>query len=432
MADSSFNSLTSNPLDAGSSTGGNIIGSNSNTLDDTSTSYQGSSSSTTSGGSSSAGGGLGQSPWGRLSEVGITDLGTLFSGVGSESGGGNPFANNPAAAQVLFGGESQGGSPFSNLRTNIDKLAGGNSTNGSNPMGGSGSTNTFAGGGISAQSADADTTSGITGGFGGSFGGGIGGGTTGDTSSIDLGGAFGGATSEIEIRSYIDTLVNSNLSEGGISSSLNVPSGGFGGGDTSSVSDPFAAGGAFGIPTDDSFDFASYGIPSGDDSFDFASYGIPTDGSLGSDGTVSNDAFSDIFGTPTDGSFDLASYGIPTDGSLGSGGAIPIEGGGIGGAGGGSGMPSFGGAGGGSGMPSFGVQVAVAVCRHSAVQVAVAVFHRSVATACSLSTKLHKLKGELKLDIAAIWVPLPFYSNLQFAAIFRKAMLNSDKHSCVF
>ena len=340
MADSNFNSLTSNPLDAGSSTGGNIIGSNSNTLDDTSTSYQGSSSSTTSGGSSSAGGGLGQSPWGRLSEVGITDLGTLFSGVGSESGGGNPFASNPAAAQVLFGGDSQGGSPFSNLRSNIDKLVG-NSTNGANPTGGSGSTNTFAGGGISAQSADADTTSGIT---GGSFGGGIGGGITGDTSSIDLGGAFGGATSEIEIRSYIDTLVNSNLSEGGISSSLNVPSGGFGGGDTSSVSDPFAAGGAFGIPSgDDSFDFASYGIPSGDDSFDFASYGIPTDGSYGSDGNVSDDAFISIFGIQTDSSFDLASYGIPSDGSLGSGGAIPIEGGGIGGAGGGSGIPSFGG-----------------------------------------------------------------------------------------
>ncbi|GAX44998.1 hypothetical protein NIES4075_60170 [Tolypothrix sp. NIES-4075] len=311
MADSNFNSLTSNPLDAGSLTGGNIIGSNSNTFDDTSTSYQGSSSSSTDGG-------LGQSPWGRLSEVGITDLGTLFSGVGSESGGGNPFADNPAAAQVLFGGDSQGGSPFTNLRSNIDKLVS-NSTNGSNPTGGSG---------ITSQSADADTTSGITGGFGGSFSGVSTEGTTGNISATDFGSAFGGATSEIEIRSYIDNLVNSKLSEGGISPSFNVPSSGSGGTETSSLSDPFAPGGAFGIPEADSFDFASYGIP--------------TDGSFGSDGTVSDEAFSAIFGIPTDGSFDLASYGIPTDGSFtGSGGAIPIEGGGIGGAGGG--IPNFGG-----------------------------------------------------------------------------------------
>jgi hypothetical protein len=262
MADFNVNSLTSNPLDGTSSTGGNIIGSNSNTFDD-GISFQGSSSSSTSGSNS-----FGQSPWGRLSEVGITDLGSLFSGVGSESGGGNPFADNPQAAQVLFGGDSQGGSPFTNLRSNIDRLVG-NSTNGSN--------------GITSQSADADTVSGITGGFGGSFSGGSTQDTTGNISGIDFGSAFGGATSEIEIRSYIDTLVNSKLSEGGISPSFNVPSGGFGDGS---------------IPSTNNF------------------------------GSVSDETFSAIFGIPTADSFDLASYGIPTDGSFtGSGGGIPNFGG---------------------------------------------------------------------------------------------------------
>jgi hypothetical protein len=254
MADFNVSSFSSgsNPLDGGSSMGGNIMGGSSNTFDDTSTSYQGRSSST--------GGGLGQSPWGRLTEVLGDDanLGTLFSGVGSESGGGNPFPDNPAAAQVLFSGDSQGGSPFTNLRSNIDKLVS-SSTNGSNPMGGSG---------ITSQSAD----------------------------SFDL-------------ASYgIPTNGSFDLASYGIPSAES-------GGEASGLSDPFAPGGAFGIPSADSFDLASYGIP-------------------------------------TDGSFDLASYGIPTNGSFGgaSGGAIPIEGGGIGGAGGG--MPSFGGAGG--GMPSFG------------------------------------------------------------------------------
>jgi hypothetical protein len=279
MADFNVSSFSngSNPLDGGSSNafGGISGGSNSNTLDD-GISYQGSSSSTTSGGNS-----FGQSPWGRLSEVGITDLGSLFSGVGSESSGGNPFADNPAAAQVLFGGDSQGGSPFSNLRSNIDKLVS-NSTNSSKPTGGSG---------ITVQSADADTTSGITGGFGG----GIVGGSTGNTSSIDFGSGFGGATSEIEIRSYIDTLVNSKLTEGGISPSFNVPGNGFDGGS---------------IPSTDSF------------------------------GTVSDETFSAIFNIPTAGSFDLASYGIPEVNSFVGGNA-------------GGGIPSFGGVNGG-GIPSFG------------------------------------------------------------------------------
>lgn len=294
MADFNVNSFSgSNPLDGGSSTGGNIFGSNSNTFDDTNTSYQGRSSST--------GGGLGQSPWGRLTEVLGDDanLGTLFSGVGSESGGGNPFGDNPAAAQVLFGGDSQGGSPFTNLRSNIDKLVS-SSTNGSNPMGG---------GGIMSQSPDGDTTGGITGDFGGSFSGGIGGGTTGDTSNIDFGGAFGGATSEIEIRSYIDTLVNSKLSEGGISPSFNVPGDEFGGGS---------------IPSTDSL------------------------------GTVSDETFSAIFNIPSGDSFDFSKYGIPSADSFagGIGGTIPIEGGSIGGAVG-SDISSFGGLGG-SGIPSFG------------------------------------------------------------------------------
>jgi hypothetical protein len=134
MADFNVNSLTSNPLDGNSSTGGNIIGSNSNTFDD-GISYQGSSSSTTSGNNS-----LGQSPFGRLSEV--TDLNTIFNGVGS--GDENPFADNPLAAQVLFGGDNQGGSPFTNLRTNIDNLVG-SSTNSANPTGGTVSSNLFAG-----------------------------------------------------------------------------------------------------------------------------------------------------------------------------------------------------------------------------------------------------------------------------------------------
>ena len=328
MADSNVNSFTSNPLNGGSSTGGNIIGSNSNTFDDTSTSYQGRSSST--------GGGLGQSPWGRLTEVLGDDanLGTLFSGVGGESGGGNPFANNPAAAEVLFGGDSQGGSPFSNLRSNIDKLVG-NQTSGSSSFGGGGSSfgggsSSFGGASISAQS-PGDSTSTVGGGGSGnpfaagdafdipsadsfdlasygipsddSFGGDI----TGDSSSLDFGGAFGGATSEIGVRSYIDTLVNSKLSEGGISSSFG-----------------------------DSIQFPGGGS-------------IPTD----SFGTVSDETFSAIFGIPSASNFDFAKYGIPTDGSFGSGGgAIPIEGDSIGdGIPIGGGIPSFGG-GGSGGFPT--------------------------------------------------------------------------------
>lgn len=245
MADSNVNSLTSNPLDGGSSTGGNIIGSNSNTFDDTSISYQGSSSST--------GGGLGQSPWGRLQEVGITDLGTLFSGVGSESGGGNPFANNPAAAEVLFGGDNQGGSPFTNLRSNIDKLVS-SSTNNSNSTGGSGSTNPFANGGISAQSVDDGITS-----------------VGGDTNATGF-----------EMRVMIENLVNSKLSESGINvgvgGAIPIEGGGIGTGpEGGNPSDPFVPGGSnpFGIPFDEIL--SEFGIPS-DETLD--KFGIPSDGSF--------------------------------------------------------------------------------------------------------------------------------------------------------
>ncbi|WP_375498554.1 hypothetical protein [uncultured Nostoc sp.] len=52
-----------------------------------------------------------------------------------------------------------------------------------------------------------------------------------------------------------------------------------GGGQASNLSDPFAPGGAFGIPTADSFDFDKYGIPK-EGSFDSAKYGIPKEGSF--------------------------------------------------------------------------------------------------------------------------------------------------------
>jgi hypothetical protein len=248
MADSNVNSLTSNPLDGGSSTGGNIIGSNSNTFDDTSTSYQGRSSSSD----------LGQSPFGRLSEV--TDLNTIFNGVGS--GDDNPFANNPVGAQVLFGGDNQGGSPFTNLRSNIDKLVS-SSTNGSNPTGGSGSTNPFANGGISAQSADDGTTS-VGGSNIPSFAGG-------DTN-----------TTGFEMRVMIDNLVNSKLSENGINvgvgGAIPIEGGGIGTGpEGGNLSDPFAPGGSnpFGIPFDEIL--SEFGIPSDET---LSKFGIPSDGSF--------------------------------------------------------------------------------------------------------------------------------------------------------
>jgi hypothetical protein len=202
---------------------------------------------------------LGQSPWGRLGEVGITDLSSLFSGVGNQSsGGGNPFGDNPLGAQVLFGGgNNNGGSPFTNLRTNIDTLVGG-LTSGSNPMSGGGDS-------VFSQSPTDGTSSGIP-----SFGGGTG-------------------------------------------SPIPIEGGGIGGGPSGDLSDPFAPGGAFGIPSAETFDFASYGIP-------------------------------------TEGSFDPASYGIPTEGSFDPSGIPSFGGGGIGGEG--SGIPSFGGEG--NGIPSFG------------------------------------------------------------------------------
>ncbi|MGI2908876.1 hypothetical protein [Tolypothrix sp. VBCCA 56010] len=241
MADSNVNSLTSNPLDGGSSTGGNIIGSNSNTFDD-GISYQGSSSSSD----------LRQSPFGRLS--GVTDLNTIFNGVGS--GGENPFANNPLGAQVLFGGDNQGGSPFANLRTNIENLVG-SSTNGSN------STNPFVNGGISAQSADDGTTS-----FSGSN---IPSFADGDTNIT----AF-------EMRVMIDNLVNSKLSENGINvgvgGAIPIEGGGIGTGlEGGNLSDPFAPGGSnpFGIPFDEIL--SEFGIPSDET---LSEFGIPSDSSF--------------------------------------------------------------------------------------------------------------------------------------------------------
>ncbi|MEH2270571.1 MAG: hypothetical protein V7K68_19515 [Nostoc sp.] len=83
------------------------------------------------------------------------------------------------------------------------------------------------------------------------------------------------------------------------------------------LSDPFAPGGAFGIPTADTFDFAKYGIPT-DGNFNLGSSGIPTAGSFD---------FAK-YGIPTDGSFDFAKYGILTSGSIpnfgASGGSFPI------------------------------------------------------------------------------------------------------------
>jgi hypothetical protein len=244
------------------------------------------------------------SPWGRLSEVGITDLSTLFSGVGNQSSGkGNPFAGNPVGAQVLFGGgNSNGGSPFSNLRTNIDKLVS-SSTGGSNPM---------SGGGTQSGTGDSVFPQSPTGGTGSSPS--FGGGGTGSSPSFGGGGtgsspSFGGG----------GTGSSPSFGGGGTGSS---PS--FGGGGTGSspsgLTDPFAPGGAFGIPSAETFDFAKYGIPT-EGSFDLAKYGIPT-GGIGS-------------GTGT---------GIPSFGGSDSG--IPSFGGGSGG-----GIPSFGG-GGGNGIPS--------------------------------------------------------------------------------
>ena len=162
----------SNPLDGGGLSATAFSGGSSSSGSMGDGGFSGGSGNPTGGGGSASGGSnpnsLGQSPWGRLSEVGITDLGSLFSGVGGQSGG-NPFADNPVAAQVLFGGSgNSGGSLFSNLRTNIDTLVSG--ATGGNPSG-------------------------------------------------------GGASTE-------------------------------------ELSDPFALGGAFGIPSADSFDLASYGIPS--------------------------------------------------------------------------------------------------------------------------------------------------------------------------
>jgi hypothetical protein len=83
------------------------------------------------------------------------------------------------------------------------------------------------------------------------------------------------------------------------------------------LSDPFAPGGAFGIPTAETFDFAKYGIPT-EGNFNLGSYGIPT---------AETFDFAK-YGIPTEGSFDFAKYGIPSSGSIpnfgGGEGGIPI------------------------------------------------------------------------------------------------------------
>ncbi|MEH2406283.1 hypothetical protein [Nostoc sp.] len=89
-----------------------------------------------------------------------------------------------------------------------------------------------------------------------------------------------------------------------------------GGSQPSNLSDPFAPGGAFGIPTANSFDFDKYGIPK-EGSFDPSKYGIPKEGSFNLGSSV----------IPTSNSFDPTKYGIPNEGSINLGsptnGSIP-------------------------------------------------------------------------------------------------------------
>nr|WP_322654575.1 hypothetical protein [Nostoc sp. CmiVER01]MDZ8124542.1 hypothetical protein [Nostoc sp. CmiVER01] len=83
-------------------------------------------------------------------------------------------------------------------------------------------------------------------------------------------------------------------------------------GQASKPSDPFASGGAFGIPTADSFDFDKYGIPK-EGSFSLGSSGIPT-----------ADSFDPSkYGIPTADSFNPSQYGIPTGGNIPNIGGSP-------------------------------------------------------------------------------------------------------------
>ncbi|MEH2310109.1 MAG: hypothetical protein V7K35_01465 [Nostoc sp.] len=102
-----------------------------------------------------------------------------------------------------------------------------------------------------------------------------------------------------------------------------------GGTQPSNLSDPFAPGGAFGIPTANSFDFDKYGIPK-EGSFDPTKYGIPKEGSFDPTkyGIPKEGSFnlgSSVI--PTSNSFDPTKYGIPNEGSLNIGsptnGSIP-------------------------------------------------------------------------------------------------------------
>ncbi len=199
------------------------------------------------GNSSTSGNGdsvLKDSPWGRLSEV--TSLDNVSAGFASATGnqsggagatnsssgdspyGGNPFANfgNPNASGNVFTG---GTNPWASLNnsggggnTGSSPVSGGD-TSGSNPFGGgnTGSSsvggNPFGGG----SSSSADTSGGSAGSFGG--------GSTSSSGSGNFGGIdFGSASQSVSFQDRVQTdqLVNSSLSENGVSVPTSVFSGG--------------------------------------------------------------------------------------------------------------------------------------------------------------------------------------------------------------
>ena len=90
-----------------------------------------------------------------------------------------------------------------------------------------------------------------------------------------------------------------------------------GGSQPSNLSDPFAPGGHFGIPTAKSFDFDKYGIPK-EGSFDPSKYGIPKEGSFDPSkyGIPKEGSFMGSSVIPTTNTFDFAKNGIPNEGSM--------------------------------------------------------------------------------------------------------------------
>ncbi|MDF5723573.1 MAG: hypothetical protein PUP91_24515 [Rhizonema sp. PD37] len=223
------------------------------------------------GNSSTSGNGdsvLKDSPWGRLSEV--TSLDNVSAGFASATGnqsggagqansssgdspyGGNPFANfgNPNASGNVFTG---GTNPWASLNN-----SGGGDNTGSSPVSGisSSGSNPFGGG----SSFSADTSGGSAGSFGGGntgsspvsdisssgsnpFGGGssfsadtsggsaggFGGGSTSSSGSANFGGIdFGSASQSVSFQDRVQTdqLVNSSLSENGVSVPTSVFSSG--------------------------------------------------------------------------------------------------------------------------------------------------------------------------------------------------------------